>query len=67
MPCARRNGACADDQFSERVDEREPLSLGAWHWASRCPTCGTMMYEPVESMIANTSVPSHRTNMMPEF
>lgn len=50
MPCTRCNGTCMNDQFYDRVDEQGQLRLGAWRWASRCPTCSTMVYERAESM-----------------
>jgi hypothetical protein len=44
-----------DDQVYDRVDEQGQLTLGAWHWVSRCPTCGMMVYESVQSLTADTS------------
>ncbi len=48
MPCPRCNGTCVSDQVDDRVDAQGQLRLGAWRWASRCPTCSTMLYEPAE-------------------
>jgi hypothetical protein len=67
MPCTRCNGRCVDGQFYDRVDEQGQLSLGAWRWVSRCPTCGTMMYEPVESTSSDRFVRAEATNTMATF
>ena len=67
MPCPRCNGTYVNDQFDAQIDEQGPLCLGAWRWASRCPTCGTMVYERAESLAADTSACIDRTNTMPVF
>jgi hypothetical protein len=64
MPCTWCSGMCVDGQFYDQVDEQGRLSLGAWRWASRCPTCGTMVYEPVESTTADRFVRIEATNTM---
>jgi hypothetical protein len=64
MLCTRCNGPSVDDQFYDRVDEQGQLTLGAWHWVSRCPTCGMMVYEPVEGQPVGTSVLVERMNTM---
>ena len=48
MSCTQCNGEGEDNRSYDRGHEQEELSMGAWRWASRCPTCGTMVYEPVE-------------------
>jgi hypothetical protein len=55
MSCPKCNGTSLHDQSYERVDEQGRLSLGAWRWASRCLLCGTMVYEPVKNLKADTS------------
>ena len=65
MPCAQCNGTCVNDQFYDLIDEQGPLRLGAWRWASRCPTCGTLVVERAESMAADASAQIDRTNPMP--
>lgn len=67
MSCTRCNGPSVDDQFFDRGDEQGQLTLGAWRWASRCPTCGTMVYEPVESLAADISIHRESTNTMSVF
>lgn len=64
MPCTGCNGPSMIDQFYHRVDEQNRLELGAWRWASRCQTCGTMVYEPVESLSVNVPERIDRTNMV---
>jgi hypothetical protein len=67
MPCTRCNGTCVNDQCYDRLNEQGPLRLGAWRWASRCPTCGTMVYERAESLAADTSAHIDCANPMPVF
>lgn len=67
MPCTRCNGTCVNDQFDDRIDERGSLRVAAWRWASRCPTCGTMVYERAERLTAGISAHLDRTNPMPVF
>jgi hypothetical protein len=62
MPCTRCKGMRVNGQFYDRVDEQGRLSLGAWRWASRCPTCGTMVYEPVERTTADRCIRVEATN-----
>jgi hypothetical protein len=64
MSCTRCNGPSVDDQFFDRGDEQGRLILGAWRWASRCPTCGTMVYEPIESLSFDPFVRIEATNTM---
>jgi hypothetical protein len=59
MPCTHCKGSAVRDQFCDRVDEQGQLRLGVWRWASRCPTCGTMVYERIESLAARRISP-HR-------
>ena len=54
MPCTQCNGKGEDNRSYDRVHEQKELSMGAWRWASRCPTCGTMIYEPAQSLTAAT-------------
>ena len=67
MPCTRCNGTCVNDQCYDRIDEQGPLRLGAWRWASRCPTYGTMVGERAESLAADTSAHIDCANPMPVF
>ena len=69
MSCTRCNGTCVNDQFYDRIDEQGQLRLGAWRWASRCPTCGNgnMVEERAGSMPADASARIERTNAMPVF
>lgn len=62
MSCSRSNGTSMNDRFYDRVDEQGRLSLGAWRWASRCLVCGAMVYSPVKSLQADTSVGNDRTD-----
>jgi len=64
MPCTRCNGMCVNDQFYDQIDEQGNC---AWRWASRCPTCGTMVYERTESLVTDTSAHVDRTNAMTVF
>ena len=64
MPCTRCNGMCVNDQFYDQIDEQGNC---AWRCASRCPTCGTMVYERTESLVTDTSAHVDRTNAMPVF
>lgn len=56
MSCLRCNGRSMNSQRYDSVDGQHRLNVGAWHWVSRCPVCGTMMYEPVESLPVNARV-----------
>jgi hypothetical protein len=67
MPCTRCNGTCANDQCNARIDAQGQWRLGAWRWASRCPTCGTMVEERAERLAADASAHIDRTNPMPVF
>ena len=50
-----------NDQFYDRVDEQGQLHLGAWRWVSRCPLCGTMVYERAESRVVDVICPQVKT------
>jgi hypothetical protein len=65
MPCTRCDGICVNDQFYDRIDEQGQLHVGVWRWASRCPMCGTMVYERAESRAIDAAVRIDRTNSMP--
>lgn len=68
MSCTRCNGMDVNDQFYDRVDEKGHLRLGAWRWASRCPACGTMVYDCVDSPAAEASTCSDPTKpILPTF
>jgi hypothetical protein len=56
MPCNLCNGTGQDDQSYDRGNEQGQLSLGTWRWVSRCPTCGTRVYEPVATLSSDTFV-----------
>jgi hypothetical protein len=62
MSCIRCNETSMNDRFYDQVDEQGQLSLGAWRWASRCLLCGTMVYEPVKYLKADTSACIDRTD-----
>ncbi|HEV8329324.1 MAG TPA: hypothetical protein VGQ08_17750 [Nitrospiraceae bacterium] len=67
MPCAQCDGTNVNDQFDDRIHDQDPFRMGAWHWASRCSTCGTMVYERAESLVTDTSSRIDRANPMPVF
>ena len=61
MSCTRCSGICVNDQFYDRGDEQGQLHLGAWRWVSRCPLCGTMVYERAESRVVDVICPQVKT------
>jgi len=67
MPCTRSNGVYVNDQFYDRVDEQGQSCFGVWHWASRCPMCDRIVYERVESLVADTFVRIDATSLMSIF
>lgn len=67
MRCTRCDGACAHDQFYDRVDERGQLQLGTWRWAPQGPECGSTVDERGGSRGAVSSAPIARESSMPMF
>ena len=67
MPCPRCDGMGANDQLYDQVDEQGQLRLGAWRWASRCPTCGRVVEERTGSMDADAFTRIDRTHQTPAF
>lgn len=62
MPCLRCDERSMNSQHYDPVDGQHRLNVGVWHWVSRCPVCGTMMYEPVERLSVNARVPFDSTS-----